>query len=123
MKKAFLILNILTILLFAGSPMVLATHCPGDPNLGHANGQTLPCPIKTLSGFVDLITKVFNILFGLMIVFASFMLLYGAFLYINAEANPEKINEARKTLIYTVVALVIAVFAWGFPKVLLIMLS
>jgi hypothetical protein len=41
--------------------------------------------------------------------------LYSAFLYMTSQGSPEKLGKAGKSLLYTVVACVVAIMAYGIP--------
>ncbi len=118
MKKYLIILSLLAALLIGFAPSALAADCE-YPATQVINGQTVPCPIRHLSGFVDFLTTIFNIFFALMIIAASFTFVYAAFLYITSEGMMEEIRKVKRMLIYAMIALVIAVFAWGLPRVII----
>ena len=48
---------------------------------------------------------------------AVFFGLYAAFLYLTARGNSEKVSQANYMLIYTVVAIVVAVVAYAIPPI------
>ncbi len=69
-----------------------------------------PTDFGTLIGFIVTIARwMFGILMALGIVFV----LYAAFLYLIAQGNTEKVDNAKRVLIYSVVALVVGVLAGG----------
>ncbi len=79
----------------------------------------LPCTPTDATTFNALIQSVFNVVFGLLIIIASFFLLYAAFLYISSHGETEKVTKAKDTVVYAVVALIVAAFAWGLPRVVI----
>lgn len=111
-----------------------AMHCE-DPNsntnpkqhsatIGHPDAATsLPCPPTSLRGVADILQTVFNVLLGLMILAASFMLLYAAFLYVTSEGSQEETRKVKRMIVYVVISLIVAAFAWGLPKVIASFLS
>jgi Type IV secretion system pilin len=61
------------------------------------------------------ICAVINWVFWLVIVFAIIFTLVAAFRYLTAAGDPEKVRRAGSTLLYVVVAIVVALIAKGFP--------
>ena len=66
----------------------------------------------------ELFTAVRNFLFGLSIVLLPVVILYGGFLLLTAQGDPEKISRARTVLLWAVVAFAIILVAGGLPNVL-----
>ena len=61
--------------------------------------------LNTVAGWL------FTILFALAVV----MIVYAAFLYLTAAGSPDRLTSAKKTLIYAIVAIVVALVAGGIP--------
>lgn len=89
------------------------------PEVYPTDDGLLPCPVKSVGGVLSILTIIFNLLFAGMVILGSFTFLYGAFVYMTSEGKGEELRKARKMLIYATIALVVAVFAWGFPRVLI----
>lgn len=111
----------------APTPSSVSGQLTTDPNCSYPdyrviNGERVTCPPKSLEGFSLFITRIFNLLFGLFVIAGSFIILWAGFLFLQSEGNPEKTNEARRMVVYAIIALVIGVFAWGLPRVILAML-
>ncbi len=77
---------------------------------------TYSCSPTTAKGLLDIINKVFTTMFIFLVTIASFTLLYAAFLYVTSEGEQEKINTAKKIIIYAVIALIVAALAFGAPR-------
>ena len=110
------------------SPALAQGQQVTDPNCTYpdyriVNNEKVLCPIKSLGGVSVLLQRVFNILFGLFMISGSFIILWAGFLFLQSEGNPEKINEAKRMLIYALIALIIGFFAWGLPRVIIAMLQ
>jgi hypothetical protein len=56
-------------------------------------------------------------MFAIVIALASVFLLYAAFLYVTSRGEGEKIENAKKIIIFAVVALIVAAIAAGIPAV------
>ena len=54
-------------------------------------------------------------LFTILMALAVLMVVYAAFLYLTAAGNPDRLTSAKKTLIYAIVAIVVALVAGGIP--------
>lgn len=143
--KVLQILFIALVLAFSlapAAPVALAVDCgsvtyssTGAATYKDTNGQTVtscdnsatcpdyagiagtyPCAPSTASGLLDIINKVFTTMFIFLVTIASFTLLYAAFLYVTSEGEQEKINQAKKIIIYAVIALIVAALAFGAPR-------
>ena len=120
MKKIFIILLGLALLIQA--PAAFATHsCPSGVTAQHdpISGLNLPCSPTTANAFNTMIQTVFNVIFGVLIMVSSFMLLVAAFEYITAQGNEEKLAKAKNMIVYAIVAIIVGIFAWGLPRVVI----
>ena len=116
--KYLLIVLMMTVVLFSPLQVALAgvndtsDGCPvGQVSSGGAN-----CAPATAQGLIAVINKIFTTAFVLLVTLASFVLLYAAFLYITSEGEQEKVANAKKLIVYVVIALIIAALAWGAPR-------
>ncbi len=82
--------------------------------LAFAQGLTSTGPTN-VGGFEALLQGLLNLLFTIFGIAAVFFILYAAFLYLTAAGDPEKVKKASKTLLYAVVAVVVAIIAWSLP--------
>ena len=82
-----------------------------------------PPPIKTLLDLVTIMNKVGEYIFAIVFALSIIFILVSAFQFLTAAGNPERITSARQVLIYALVAVGIAVVAWGLPKIILALLS
>ncbi len=114
MKKLILLsVLVLGLLAVAAAPSALAAvGCPLPPCGSDVSPTTGPA-------FTDLIQTIFNVVFGILVIVAAFFLLFAAFEYITAQGEQEKIHKAKNTIVYAIVALVVAILAWGLPRVVL----
>ncbi len=74
-----------------------------------------PGPIQSGNGVISFVNQIgtwISFLFwGLAVIF----IFYAAFKYLTAGGEEEKIKTANHTLIYAVIAIVVALFAYGLP--------
>ncbi len=89
-------------------------YCPPAPPSGV--NVNPPCSPTTAKGLLDILGKVFTVMLIFLVTIASFSLLYAAFLYVTSEGEQEKINTAKKIIIYAVIALIVAALALGAPR-------
>jgi heme/copper-type cytochrome/quinol oxidase subunit 2 len=57
---------------------------------------------------------VIQLIFGIIGAIAIIYIMYGAFRYVRSQGEPKEINQARQTIIYAVLGLIIAVSAEAF---------
>ena len=60
---------------------------------------------------IAIINRVIDWMYGLLVVVASAVILYSAFIYLTSGGNPEALKTAKSYILYTVVAIVVAFFA------------
>ena len=101
----------LTILILAGLLLVPTL------TLLAAVAETPPvvAPVQSLQNLVDIMDKVSKWIFAIIFSLAIIFILVSAFQFLTAAGNPEKITSARQILIYALIAVGIAVVAWGLP--------
>ncbi|HEY4496599.1 MAG TPA: hypothetical protein VI432_00405 [Candidatus Paceibacterota bacterium] len=118
--KASILVLALMMLIGSSVPGVLGqttTVCPPGqiPNAqGVCGVSTAP---TTVQGLIDLVNRVFGLLFVIVITLSSVFILWAAFLYVTARGDADKQGQAKTILIYAVVGLIVAALAWGVPKV------
>lgn len=102
-------------------PLALSFAAP----LG-ASAQIPPAPISAPGQIANInqllnaasICAIINWAFWLVIVFAIIFTLVAAFRYLTAGGDPEKVRAAGSSLLYVVIAIVIALIAKGFPTII-----
>ena len=72
---------------------------------------------------VSILDTIAGFMFIIFIALAVVFLLYAAFLYLTAAGNGDKVKTARNVIIYSVVALVVAIIAGGIPAVVCTILT
>lgn len=69
--------------------------------------------VDTPEGVIGVINTIARWMYGILMALGVVFVLYSAFLFLTSGGNQEKVGNARRALIYAVVALVIGVLAWG----------
>lgn len=107
------------------SPSILALALPAM-----AFAQNLPQPIapvttnvpqgniNSLQSVLQLLCTVFAWAFYFLIVLAVIFIIVAAFKYLTAAGDPEKVKSAGTMLIYTAIAIVVALLARAVPLVI-----
>ena len=85
------------------------------PLMGFAQevpGLTAPqTPIRGISDINTVIVRIVNWVMGLFFVVAVLFIFYAAYLYLTAAGNPEQVSKAHNQLIYSIVAIAVALLA------------
>lgn len=67
----------------------------------------------------EILNRVSNRLFGLLILLAGLFIMWAAYKYLTAGADPEAAKEAKKIIIYALIAIVIAALSKGMVYIVL----
>jgi len=111
------------------------TQCGADSSCGSTptptpTGSGTPTPTPHSPSFIefpnflnfdniqDLINKIIDFILTLAIAIAPIIFIYGGFLFISAAGSPEKINNAKRVMLYAGLGLAVALFAWGLISVI-----
>jgi hypothetical protein len=107
------------------SPSIIALLLPAM-----AFAQNMPLPvapvttnvpqgnITSMQSVLQMLCTVFAWAFYFLIVLAVIFIIIAAFKYLTAAGDPEKVKSAGTMLIYTVVAIVVALLARAIPLVI-----
>ena len=71
--------------------------------------------LSSISTFVNIFIPLMMIVGGTA---ALIMLLYGAYMYLTSEGNPEKVKKAQSTLMYAVIGLFFMAISFVITKVI-----
>lgn len=79
-----------------------------------------PSPFTNINQLLNsnLACTIINWIFWFVIVFSVIFTLVAAFRYLTAAGDPERVRNAGATLIYVVVAIIVALLAKGFPLII-----
>ena len=100
----------LTVLLTAGSAMALTTPIPTPGT----NNPTDPFAGTGITGnptVSTIVTSAINVFVGVIGLIAVVYLIVGGLTYIMSAGNQEKVTQAKNTIIYAIVGIVIAIAA------------
>jgi len=77
--------------------------------------QELPAPIDEPDDFITLVGRWVFIVF---LAIAVVLLVYAAFIYLTSAGDVRKLTSAKSTMVYAVVAIIIALLAFGVISVI-----
>jgi preprotein translocase subunit SecG len=79
---------------------------------GQNFGTNVPTTnVTSLSAVESIITKIVNWLTGLFFVAAILFIFYAAWLYLTAAGDEDKVQKAKSQLLYSIVAIAVALLA------------
>ncbi len=68
---------------------------------------------KDFSELMGVIATIGRVMFGILIALSTVFILYAAFLYIISQGDEERIQTAKRILVYAIIGLVVGVLAGG----------
>lgn len=93
-------------------PLLTFAQIPTGPG-----PQTPPAPITTMAGVTGVICVAINWIFTFLIILTVVFVLVAAFKYLTSGGDPEKAKSAQHTLLYAIIAVVVAIIAKGVPSI------
>ena len=78
------------------------------------NAGSVPNAVPSLS-IGDLIDVIFSIVWPVVVAFAIIMFILAAYMFMTAQGDPSKLQQARSAIIYGVVGMVVALVAFSIP--------
>ena len=98
----------------AGAPTPIVDKYPrfSAPVTGNA-------PITSVNDAVGILVSVIDLAQVVFWITAAGFGLYGAYLYLFSQGSKESIGKAKNMMIYTVVAIILAIVAYGLPSIVI----
>ncbi len=93
------------------------TFAQVPPPGGFAGSGAPQANISSMSGVLTSLCSIFTWIFILLLILAGIFILIAAFKYLTASGDPEKVKAAGTMLIYTAVAVGVALLARAIPFV------
>lgn len=93
-----------------------ANGCSGGatvdlPTTAQGGSQNFDTCLPTVAGNGSVLASIIRLAFGVIGAIAIIYLMYGAFRFVRSQGEPKEINQARNTILYAIIGLVIAVSA------------
>jgi len=102
----------------SGTPVPTGSGAP-TPSSGPGGPSLINFPNPLNFGSIDkLIDNIIGFIFYLAIIIAPIIIIFGGFLFITAAGSSERINTAKRVILYAVIGLAIALFAKGLISVI-----
>jgi hypothetical protein len=110
-------LAVLSVPVFAGTQAFAAAEIEnclgGGATLSVGNGDACPAPqngggTERVNTVITTIVNIFSLIVGIVSVI---MIIFGGFKYITSGGDSGKVSEAKNTIIYAVIGLVVVAFA------------
>ena len=119
-KTIFAIAAFLLFAVALSAPLafVAADHGGEHPSSGNSDFQDLPKGPQSGSAVLETIDAITDWIFAILMVIAVIYLIMGAYQFVTGGGEPEKVNEARKKLLYAIIGIVLALAANGVDNVL-----
>lgn len=83
-----------------------------------AFAATRPPGLTSLAQVQNILSTIADWMYTFALIVGVIMFMWGAFLYITANDDSEKMKKAKSTLIFGVIGLVVAMIATGIPEVI-----
>lgn len=87
------------------------------------NNQTCPTGLPAVNAGPAELTQLLQIFFGIIAVVAVLMLVVAGLRYVTAQGNPQELEKARGTILYSLVGLVVALVAEAIVSLVLTRLA
>lgn len=75
-------------------------------------------PINNTDDIIKVLDKIAGFIAAAFWIASTIAIFYAGFLYLTAGDSEDKIKKAHKTLLYAVIAIAVALFAYGMPKLI-----
>jgi len=108
--KNFIFISLIIFFIFL--PFLVGAITPGAIPEAKELG-TPESPIKTPGGLLDAIANIVKWVYIVFFVIAVMFILFAAFNYLSGAGNPEKLKKAHDMIMYTAIAIAIALLAVG----------
>lgn len=111
MKNLFLVILLSTFLLALAAPV-----------LANGGDLVLPKPIPCDTAQC-LILGILRYLLGLMAIVATFMFIYGGFMWLSSAGNEKRIQQGKETLSWAAIGIVVILLSWALIRYLITVLT
>jgi hypothetical protein len=102
---------------FVGA-LLLTKIAAAQTTTNATNSVSLTNPLNTTSSTVVLANVLGFLVTDIVLPLAVIMVLVGAIQFMTSAGNPEKVSQAKKTLIYAAIGVVVALLATGATSII-----
>lgn len=96
-----------------------------DPNPGGGSTSSEPDvsfqlenPLSGVSTISEFVKKILDVVLTIGIPIVALAIIYSGFLFVAARGNTEKLSQAKKTFLYTIIGAAVLLGAWLLAQVL-----
>lgn len=108
-----LILPVFSFAIAGSGPMVTEVAAqPESLKKGAEDAKATGAP-EAIDGDSGVVTDMVNLFLYIIGIIAVIMLIFGGFQYLTSAGNQEKVKSAKNTILYAIIGLVIAIFAYA----------
>lgn len=115
-KKSLLIISgLLTGMLLLFTPALVSdsVNATGNYNLSSGIDAAKGEGSSDAANIEDIVSKIINYLLYAVGIASVVMLIFGGFKYITSGGDSGKVGEAKNTILYAIIGLVVAILAWA----------
>lgn len=102
---------------------VISNAQGSSPSAGSGGTSSNDAPIKSITDIIKLLDKFQTYVARIFWIIAIISVFYSAFLYATSGGNEKNTGKARDQLFYAVIAMAIAIMAYGLPQLIKSILS
>ncbi|RJQ28154.1 hypothetical protein C4565_04120 [Candidatus Parcubacteria bacterium] len=82
-----------------------------------AMAQATGVDVSTVGGLVGKVNTFVKLAVAVLFVLATIFIVMAAFKYLTGKGDPNEIKKAQAMIVWAIVAMVVALFAWAIPKI------
>ncbi|TSC52742.1 MAG: hypothetical protein LiPW41_112 [Parcubacteria group bacterium LiPW_41] len=86
------------------------------PVLAMAQGVT---GVSSVPGLIGKVNDFVKLAVSILFVLATIFIIIAAFKYLTGKGDPNEIKKAQAMIVWAIVAMVVALFAWAIPKIVI----
>jgi len=75
--------------------------------------------VSTIGGLIGKVNTFVKLAVSILFVLATIFIIMAAFKYLTGKGDPAEIKKAQAMIVWAIVAMVVALFAWAIPKIVI----
>ncbi|MFA5870502.1 MAG: hypothetical protein WC842_01260 [Candidatus Paceibacterota bacterium] len=75
--------------------------------------------VDTVGGLIGKVNNFVKLAVSILFVLASIFIIIAAFKYLTGKGDPAEIKKAQAMIVWAIVAMIVALFAWAIPKIVI----
>jgi hypothetical protein len=89
------------------------------PALAMAQNTGILATVTDVGGLVGKVNNFVRLAVSILFVLASIFIIIAAFKYLTGKGDPAEIKKAQAMIVWAIVAMIVALFAWAIPKIVI----